>query len=234
MVGYRFDWGVLWTPPYRDWLAAGLIHTLAIGVASWGLALLLGLLVGLLRSVHSRALRTVGTLYVEVFRNIPLLVQLFLWYYAVPPLLGPRFLRMPDLNLYVAVIGLGTYTASRVAEHVRSGLNGVGLGQHWAGLSTGLTHLQLYRYVILPQAVRLVIPPLTAEFLTTFKNTSVLLVIGVLEVTGAAQRIGSLTFRGIEALTAAMAAYLAIGLTVVGLMSLIERRARIPGLYGRA
>ena len=234
MAGYDFDWSVLWTPPYRDWLALGLANTLLIGTVAWAMALFVGVVVGLLRSVRSRGLRTIGTLYVEVFRNIPLLVQLFLWYYAVPPLLGPHFLRMPELNLYVAIIGLGTYTASRVAEHVRSGLNGVGFGQHWAGLSTGLTHLQLYRYIILPQAVRLVIPPLTAEFLTTFKNTSVLLVIGVLETTGAAQRISSLTFRGIEALTAAMIGYLTIGLTVVGLMSIVERRTRIPGLYGRA
>lgn len=234
MAGYDFDWSVLWTPPYRDWFVSGLANTLLIGAAAWGIALVVGVLVGLLRSASSRGLRILGTLYVEFFRNIPLLVQLFLWYYAVPPLLGPHFLRMPDLNLYVAIIGLGTYTASRVAEHVRSGLNGVGFGQHWAGLSTGLTHLQLYRYVIVPHAIRLVIPPLTTEFLTIFKNTSVVLVIGVLETTGAAHRINSLTFRGIEALTAAMVAYLTIGLTVVGLMSIVERRTRIPGLYGRA
>lgn len=233
MGNYVFRWDVLWTSPYKDWLVSGIGKTLVIGASAWIIALGVGIVVGMCRAAASRPLRALGTVYVEVFRNIPLLVQLFVWYYVVPPLFGTAFIRMPNLNLYVAIVGLGLYTASRVAEHIRSGLNGVGKGQYWAGLSTGLTHFQLYRYVIVPHSIRLVIPPLTTEFLTIFKNSSLALTIGVLETTGAANRISSSTFQGIEALTAAMLTYLVIGLTVVGIMSLIERRTRIPGLYGR-
>lgn len=230
---YNFRWDILFVSPYRDWLVDGVKKTLLIGGAAWVAALVVGIVVAVMRSVESKPWRTLGTSYVELFRNVPLLVQLFLWYYAVPPLLGTKFLRMPNLDFYVAVVGLGLYTASRVAEHIRSGLNGVGRGQYWAGLSTGLTHGQLYRHVIVPHGLRLAIPPLTTEFLTIFKNSSLALTIGVLETTGAANRISSLTFQGIEALTAAMVVYLVIGLTVIGLMSIIERQTRIPGLYGR-
>lgn len=230
---YNFRWGILFESPYRDWLVDGIKKTMLIGAAAWLIALVVGVLIGLARTVQSKPLRAVGTAYVELFRNVPLLVQLFLWYYAVPPLLGPQFLRLSNLDMYVSIVGLGLYTASRVAEHVRSGLNGVGHGQYWAGLSTGLTHGQLYRYVIVPHALRLAVPPLTSEFLTIFKNSSLALTIGVLETTGAANRISSLTFQGIEALTAAMVVYLLIGLTVIGLMALIEKRTRIPGLHGR-
>lgn len=231
---YNFRWGIIFDAPYWGWLVDGIKRTLLIGATAWVIALTLGVIIGLFRSTASRPLRAFGTAYVEIFRNIPLLVQLFLWYYAVPPLLGPTFLRMPNLNLYVAIVGLGLYTASRVAEHVRSGLNGIGHAQYWAGLSTGLTQLQLYRYVVMPHAIRIAIPPLTTEFLTIFKNSSLALTIGVLETTGAANRISSFTFQGIEALTAAMVVYLVIGLTVVLLMSVVERQTRIPGLHGRS
>lgn len=230
---YNFRWDILLQSPYRGWLIDGLKKTLLIGAAAWVIALTVGVVIGLFRSVQTRPLRSFGTAYVELFRNVPLLVQLFLWYYAVPPLFGMKLLRMPNLDMYVAILGLGLYTASRVAEHVRSGLNGVGQGQYWAGLSTGLTHGQLYRHVVVPHALRIAIPPLTSEFLTIFKNSSLALTIGVLETTGAANRISSLTFQGIEALTAAMVVYLIIGFIVIGLMSVVERHTRIPGLYGR-
>lgn len=230
---YKFRWDILFDAPYLGWLIDGVKKTLLIGSAAWVIALIAGVVVGLFRVLPSRPLRAIGTGYVELFRNIPLLVQLFLWYYAVPPMLGTKFLRLPNLNLYVAVVGLGIYTAARVAEHVRSGLSSVGRGQYWAGSSTGLTQYQLYRFIIVPHALRIAIPPITTEFLTIFKNSSLALTIGVLETTGAANRVSSFTFQGIEALTAAMVVYLTIGLTVVGLMSMIERYTRIPGLYGR-
>ncbi len=137
------------------------------------------------------------------------------------------------LNYYVAIIGLGLYTASRVAEHVRAGFASIGQGQYQAVLSTGMTHLQMYRYVIIPYALRVIIPPLTTEFLTIFKNSSVAMTIGVAETTFISYKIDNETFHGLEATTGAMAVYLVLGFAVVKLMSFIESRFRIPGLVSR-
>jgi len=230
---YVFDWSVLWREPYGHWMLQGILLTLQIGIISWIIALLLGILIGTMRTVRWKPLRLIGTAYVEFFRNIPLLVQLFFWYFAIPPLIGPWLNRLTNLNYYCAIFGLGIYTASRVAEHVRSGLNTVPPGQRFAALSFGLSYLQMYRYVIIPYAIRLMIPPLTTEFLTIFKNSAITMTIGVLETSGMAYQIDAYTFHGLEATTGAIVVYLIIGLTVIISMGWLERRLRIPGLIKR-
>jgi len=237
MLAYKFDWGVLWRQPYGEWLLEGLWLTIQLGALAWVIALSLGILFGTLRSVRSWPLRFVGTLYVEVFRNVPFLVQLFFWFYAGPMLFGRtlqfKINAVSGLNYWVAIFALGLYTASRVGEHVRAGFASIGQGQYEAVLSTGMTPLQMYRHVIIPHALRLIIPPLTTEFLTIFKNSAVAMTIGVAETTFMSYKIDEQTFHGLEATTGAMAIYLLLGMAVVKLMNLIETRFRIPGLITR-
>ncbi|MGE5256149.1 MAG: amino acid ABC transporter permease [Hyphomicrobiales bacterium] len=237
MLAYKFDWGVLWRQPFGEWLLQGLWLTIQLGCLAWIIALSLGVFFGTLRSVQSRPLKIIGAIYVEVFRNVPFLVQLFFWYYAGPMLFGKtlqfKINAISGLNYWVAIFALGLYTASRVAEHVRAGFASIGHGQYEAVLSTGMTHFQLYRHVIIPHALRLIIPPLTTEFLTIFKNSSVAMTIGVAETTFMSYKIDEQTFHGLEATTGAMAIYLLLGMAVVKLMNLLESRFRIPGLVSR-
>jgi len=237
MLAYSFDWSVLWRQPYGEWLLHGIWYTLQIGFLAWILALTLGIAIGTLRVSNRAWLRFLGTAYVEFFRNVPFLVQLFFWYYAGPMLFGKtiqfKINSISGLNYYIAIIALGLYTASRVAEHVRAGFASIGQGQYQAALSTGMTHFQMYRCVIVPLALRLIIPPLTLEFLTIFKNSSVAMTISVAETTFMSYKIDSETFHGLEATTGAMLVYLVLGMTVVKLMGIVENRFKIPGLVSR-
>jgi len=234
---YDFDWGVLWHQPYGMWLLEGLWLTIKIGFLAWIIAFFLGIFVGTLRVTPWRGLRFMATAYTEVFRNIPFLVQLFFWYYAGPMVfgedLGRQINRIMGLNYYTAIFALGLYTASRVAEHLRAGFASIGRDQYLAVLSTGMTQYQMYRYVIIPYALRIIMPPLTTEFLTIFKNSSVAMTIGVAELTFMSYRIDAETFHGLEATTGAMAIYLILGLTVVRIMNIVENKFKIPGMIGR-
>jgi glutamate/aspartate transport system permease protein len=237
MLAYKFDWSVLWRQPYGDWMLNGIWLTLQLGFLAWIIALTLGIVMGTIRASNWRLLRFLGTVYVEIFRNVPFLVQLFFWYYAGPMLFGKtlqfKINSIQGLNYYVAIAALGIYTASRVAEHVRAGFASIGYGQYQAVLSTGMTHFQMYRYVIIPHALRLIIPPITTEFLTIFKNSSVAMTISVAETTFASYKIDSETFHGLEATTGAMIVYLVLGMAVVKFMGIIEARFKIPGLISR-
>lgn len=235
---YNWNWGVLLQEPYLGWLISGVGWTIAVASAAWVIAFTLGSIVGVARTLPNRWARGAATAYVELLRNVPLLVQLFIWYFVVPELLPDdwgrwvkRDLPLPEYT--TAVIGLGFYTASRVAEQVRSGIESISRGQSMAGYASGLTTLQLYRYVLLPVAFRVIVPPLTSEFLTIFKNSSLALTIGVLELTAQSRQITEYTFQGFEAFTAATVMYVVITLTVTAGMSLVERRARIPGFIAK-
>jgi glutamate/aspartate transport system permease protein len=160
---------------------------------------------------------------------------MFLWYFVFPELLPndsgmwvKREMPMPEFT--TAAICLGLYTASRVAEQVRSGIQSVGQGQNNAGLATGLTTVQVYRYILLPVGYRIMIPPLTSEFLTIFKNSSVALTIGVLEITAQARQIEEYTFQGFEAFTTATILYIIVTSIVMILMRVVEGRVSIPGM----
>ena len=236
-IAYQFDWSVLWKEPYGYWLLQGVWVTLKLGFFGWIIALFLGIVIGTMRVVPWKPLRFFATAYTEVFRNIPFLVQLFFWYYAGPLLFGARLAhvinRIMGLNYYVAIFALGLYTASRVAEHMRAGFASIDKDQYMAVLSTGMTQFQMYRYVIIPYALRLILPPLTTEFLTIFKNSSIAMTIGVAELTFMSYRIDAETFHGLEATTGAMLIYLILGLTVVRIMGFFESRYKIKGLIGR-
>jgi glutamate/aspartate transport system permease protein len=236
---YRWDWSVLVSQPYLGWLLAGLGWTLLVAGAAWVLALAVGVTVGVLRTLPNRAARTFGTAYVETFRNVPLLLQLFVWYFVLPELLPApvgnwikRDLPLPEY--WTAVIGLGLFTAARVAEQTRAGIQAIGRGQATAAAASGMTLAQSYRYILLPLAARNVLPPLTSEFLNVVKNSSLALTIGLLELTGQSRQIESATFHGIEAFTAATLTYVVLTTAVIVALRAVERLVAIPGLMARA
>ena len=236
-LAYKFDWSVLWREPYGEWMLQGIWLTLQLGFLAWIIALSLGVFLGTMRAAPWKLLRLVSTIYVEVFRNVPFLVQLFFWFYAGPMIFGKtlqfKINAISGLNYYSAVVGLGLYTASRVAEHVRAGFASIGQGQYQAALSTGMSQWQMYWHIMIPHALRLILPPLTTEFLTIFKNSSVAMTIGVAETTFMSYKIDSDTFHGLEATTGAMFVYLVLGMVVVKTMSYFEKKFRIRGLVGR-
>ncbi len=224
---------------YLDWLLSGLGWTLALAVSGWVLAFLMGTLVGVGRTVQNRMLSGVSRAYVEIFRNIPLLVQLFLWYFVLPELLPSKMgdwiknLAPPWGSFTPAVLCLGLYTASRVAEQVRAGIEALPKGQQEATAALGLTTWQSYAFVLLPQALRLVIPSLTSELMAIYKNTSVALTIGLLELTAQARLMSEATFQTFTAFGSATVVYLVLALAAYRIMNYIDQRTKIPGMESR-
>jgi glutamate/aspartate transport system permease protein len=243
-MNYNWNWGILFQPSpegqgtYLDMLMIGLGWTVATGILAWILALALGSIVGVARTLPSKTAERLGFAYVEFFRNVPLLVQLFLWYFVLPELLpaswGRWLKQLPDAPFYTAVGGIGFYMSARVAEQVRSGIASMPRGQRQAALATGLTLAQAYRYVLLPMAYRVVLPPLTSEFLNTLKNTSVALTIGLLELTSRARAMQEFSFQVFEAFSVATLLYLVLNLVVVFAMRWLERRVAVPGYIAGA
>ena len=241
-MGYNWHWQVLLetepggTGSYLQYLIVGLGWTLATALVAWVLALAIGSVVGTLRTTRLTWAVRLGTLYVEVFRNIPLIVQMFLWFFVMPELVpkavGDWIKQMPPpWGSYVpAVLSLAVYTSVRIAEQVRAGVNSLPRGQRMAGVAMGLTEAQTYRYVILPQTFRILLPPLTSEFMNVIKNSSVALTIGLLELTGRARAMQEFSFRVFEAFATATVIYLLVNLVVVLAMRALERKVRVPGL----
>jgi glutamate/aspartate transport system permease protein len=241
-VKYNWNWGIFWqlSPDgrgtYLDTLVAGLGWTLATALAAWIIALVLGMVVGVIRTMPLPWLRRLGDAWVEVFRNIPLLVQMFLWFFVVPELLpvsvGTWLKQLPRSAFYTAVVCLGLYTSARVAEQVRAGIQSLNRGQGMAGVALGLTLPQTYRFVLLPMALRIVMPPLTSEFLNVIKNSAVALTIGLVELTASARSIQEFSFQVFEAFTAATLIYMVLNLLVVMGMRWLEKKLAVPGLIG--
>jgi glutamate/aspartate transport system permease protein len=239
---YNWNWGIFWqlSPDgrgtYLDTLIAGLGWTLATALSAWIIALAIGIVVGVVRTTPLRTFQRLGDAYVELFRNIPLLVQMFLWFFVVPELLpatvGTWLKQLPNSAFYTAVVCLGFYTSARVAEQVRAGIQALPRGQRMAGTAVGLTLPQTYRHVLLPLALRIVMPPLTSEFLSIIKNSAVALTIGLVELTASARSIQEFSFQVFEAFTAATLIYLLLNLVVVTGMRWLERRVAVPGLIG--
>jgi glutamate/aspartate transport system permease protein len=238
-MNYNWNWGIFWEPSpegvgtYFDMLLSGLRWTLATAVLAWVLALLFGSIVGVLRTLPSKPAAYFASAYVEFFRNIPLLVQLFLWFFVLPELLpqtaGLWLKQMPNAPFWTAAIGIGFYMSARVAEQLRAGIYALPRGQTMAAKALGLKTWQTYVYVLLPMAYRIILPPLTSEFLNTIKNTAVALTIGLLELTGRARSMQEFSFQVFEAFTAATILYLLVNAVVVFTMRYIERRVAVPG-----
>lgn len=216
----------------------GLLTTLGLSLAAWCLAVVLGICIAACRVYPGRTSRVLGLGYVLVFRNIPFLVQLFFWYFAAPLLLPCTvqawvYDTVPDYALLCGAVGLGMYTASRVAEQFRAGLLAIPEDQYRAAYATGLRPGQVYGYVILPYAFRIIIPAFTTEFLTCFKNSALTMTIGVMEITHTAYVIDSFTWHGLETTTAASLCYLTIAQAVALVMWRVEKKWAVPGLIRR-
>jgi glutamate/aspartate transport system permease protein len=238
-VNYHWNWLIFWEPSpngtgnYLDMLLSGLLLTIETAICAWVLALVFGAIVGVLRTLPSKSASWFGFGYVEFFRNMPLLVQLFLWFFVLPELLprswGLWLKQLPHAPFYTAVIGIGLFMSARVAEQLRAGITALPRGQAQAATALGLTTLQSYRYILLPMAFRIILPPLTSEFLNTIKNTSVAITIGLIELTGEARSMQEFSFQVFEAFTAATVLYLLVNIVVVIGMRLLERGLAVPG-----
>jgi len=238
---YRWHWGVFLqrTPDgnatYLAWLWLGLKWTVVLSLSAWIVALIVGTILGVLRTVPNRWLSGLAAAYVAVFRNIPLLVQLFIWYFVMPELvpvrMGDWFKQLnPILQGFVASwLCLGLFTAARITEQVRAGIEALSRGQKGAGLAMGLSLPQTYRYVLVPMAFRIILPPLTSEFLNTIKNSAVATTIGFIELSRQAQQLVDYTAQPYEAFIAVTLLYLAINAVVMVFMHWLEGRSRVPG-----
>ena len=227
---------MLWTGQSGHWLLQGLLTTLELSALAWVLAVALGILSGALRTVRFPPLRWAATFYVEFFRNVPLLVWMFFWYFGVPPLL-PRGVQDWVFNhgaeFWAGMLALGVYHGARISEVIRSGIQSIPRTQFEASMAIGLTTFQAYRLIILPVALRLIVPPATNESLNLLKNSSVALTISVAELTFQTRQIETYTAKAIEALTAGTLIYLVLCLSIATIMARVERRYAIPGLIAR-
>jgi glutamate/aspartate transport system permease protein len=240
-VAYHWRWGVFLEPvpsggaTYLDWIVAGLEVTAAVSFTAWLFALAIGSVMGVLRTVPNRLLNFIGAAYVEMFRNVPLLVQLFVWYYVVPEI-APTALGnwMKQMNPFVqgffaATACLALFTGARVTEQVRAGIQSLAKGQRAAALALGLNMRQTYHYVLMPMAFRIIIPPLTSEFLNIFKNSAVASTISLLELAAMGRQLVDYTAQPYESFIAVTVLYLALNAIIMGVMRVVEARARVPG-----
>jgi glutamate/aspartate transport system permease protein len=213
---------------YLDWMLSAWGWTVSVSLLALLLALVIGSFVGTLRTLQGRPVVVrLGDAWVELFRNIPLLVQIFLWYHVMPTLV-PAMKGVPGFAL--VVLALGFFTSARIAEQVRSGIQALPRGQRHAGMAMGFTTFQTYRYVLLPMAFRIIIPPLTSETMNIFKNSSVAFAVSVAELTMFAMQAQEETSRGIEVYLAVTACYIVSAFAINRIMAFIEKRARIPGM----
>ncbi|AYQ27099.1 MULTISPECIES: amino acid ABC transporter permease [unclassified Polaromonas] len=212
---------------YLQWMFDAWGWTLSVAGASWVIAMLCGALIGTLRTLpNSPWLVRFANAWVELFRNVPLLVQIFIWYFVVPKI----FPAMKDLPSFVLVVfALGFFTSARIAEQVRAGVQALPRGQRYAGMAMGFTTLQTYRYVILPMAFRIIIPPLTSESMNLLKNSSVAFAVSIAELTMFAMQAQEETSRGIEIYLAVTALYAVSAFAVNRVMAFVEKKVQIPG-----
>lgn len=212
---------------YLQWMFDAWGWTLAVAGASWVIAMLFGALVGTLRTLpNSPWLVRFANAWVELFRNVPLLVQIFIWYFVIPKI----FPAMKDLPSFILVVfALGFFTSARIAEQVRAGVQALPRGQRYAGMAMGFTTFQTYRYVILPMAFRIIIPPLTSESMNLLKNSSVAFAVSIAELTMFAMQAQEETSRGIEIYLAVTALYAVSAFAVNRVMAFVEKRVQIPG-----
>jgi glutamate/aspartate transport system permease protein len=232
-MGSNWDWQVFLTDPggkyptYLQWMLSAWGWTVSVSILALIVALVVGSLIGIIRTLpDSPWLVRLGNAWVELFRNIPLLVQIFLWYHVIPALI-PVMKSVPSFVL--VVLALGFFTSARIAEQVRSGIQALPKGQRYAGMAVGFTTPQYYRYVILPMAYRIILPPLTSETMNIFKNSSVAFAVSVTELTMFAMQAQEETSRGIEVYLAVTALYVVSAFAINRIMAFIEKKTRVPG-----
>lgn len=244
-MDYTWNWQIFWQPvggsneTYWMLLARGLAWTVSTALAAWFLAFFIGIVVGAARTSSKEAVSGGAYAFTEFFRNIPLLVQMFFWFFVFPEIMPDPIgmwlkRQLPNPSFVCAIVALTLYTSARVAEQIRAGIMSLPKGQHQAAKALGLTTVQCYTSVILPQALRIMIPTLTSDFMGTFKNSSVAYGIGLIELTGAAEKMNEYTFQGFETFTAATVLYIFVAMVVSRIMGFLENRFSVPGLIGNS
>ena len=214
---------------YLNWIVSAWGWTLSVALLALVVALVAGSLMGIFRTTPSKWLVGLGNAWTELFRNIPLLVQIFLWYHVLPSI----FTVLRGLPSFILVVfALGFFTSARISEQVKAGIQALPKGQRYAGLAMGLTLPQTYRYVLLPMAFRIVIPPLTSESMNIIKNSSVAFAVSIAELTMFAMQAGEETSRNVEMYLAVTALYFVSAFTINRIALVIENRVRVPGMIG--
>jgi glutamate/aspartate transport system permease protein len=209
---------------YLNWILSAWGWTLSVAVLALIVALVVGSLIGILRTTPDKRLVFIGNAWTELFRNIPLLVQIFLWYHVLPSI----FTSLRTLPSFVLVVfALGFFTSARISEQVKAGIQSLPRGQRYAGLAMGLTLPQTYRYVLLPMAFRIVIPPLTSESMNIIKNSSVAFAVSIAEL-----QAGEETSRNVEMYLAVTGLYFVSAFAINRIALVIENRVRVPGMIG--
>jgi len=231
VLKYHFDWSVVLSGKYLDWLISGVKVTIQLSALSIVLSFLLGLVIAVMRMSRVRPVRWFALGYLEFFRNTPLLVQIFFWYfgsYKILPTAVNDWLVSTNFEFASAVIALTIYTSAFIAEDIRSGVLSIPKEQMEAAQSSGFSYIRSMRYIILPQAVRITIPPLINQFLNLTKNSSLAMTIGVAELTYQARQVESYTFKGFEAFTAATLVYLAMSVVITAMVTWYSRTILSP------
>jgi len=226
VFNYHFDWAIITSGQYFEWILSGVKVTLQLSVVSVALSFILGLLIAVMRMSNVKPILWFSHAYLEFFRNTPLLVQIFFWYfgsYKILPMVVNDWLNTMNFEFAAAVIALTIYTSAFIAEDIRSGVRSIPKEQMEAARSSGFSYLRSMYYIILPQAVRLTIPPLINQFLNLTKNSSLAMTIGVAELTYQARQVESYTFKGFEAFTAATLVYLGLSLIITWLLMLYSK-----------
>jgi glutamate/aspartate transport system permease protein len=214
---------------YLNWILSAWGWTLSVAVLALVVSLVVGSLMGIFRTTPSKSLVYLGNAWTELFRNIPLLVQIFLWYHVLPSI----FTSLRSLPSFVLVVfALGFFTSARISEQVKAGIQALPRGQRYAGLAMGLTLAQTYRYVLLPMAFRIVIPPLTSESMNIVKNSSVAFAVSIAELTMFAMQAGEETSRNVEMYLAVTGLYFISAFSINRIALFIENRVRVPGMIG--
>ena len=232
----KWDWQILLNDTgggetYLRWMMSAWGWTCSVAVLSLIVALVVGSLVGILRTTPNPWFVGFGNAWTEFFRNIPLLVQIFVWYHVIPSI----FLSLRAVPSFVlVVIALGFFTSARISEQVRAGIQSLPQGQRYAGLAMGLTLPQTYRYVLLPMAYRIIIPPLTSESMNILKNTSVAFAVSIAELTMFALQASEETSRFEEIFIPVTFLYFISAFAINRIAAFIERRLRVPGMLGGA
>lgn len=244
-MGTNWNWGIFFeqapfgNTTYLGWLWSGFQVTIAVSFCAWVVAFLVGSLFGILRTLPNRFLSTIGACYVELFRNIPLIVQFFFWYLVAPELVGEKLGMWfkseldPNIQFFISsVICLGLFTAARVCEQVRTAIQSLPRGQKNASMALGMTLPQCYRYVLLPNAYRIIVPPMTSEILNLVKNSAIASTIGLVDMAAQAGKLLDYSAHAYESFTAITVAYIIINAAIMLVMSLLERKLRLPGHIG--
>jgi glutamate/aspartate transport system permease protein len=214
---------------YLHWMMTAWGWTLSVAALSLVVALAVGSIMGILRTTPNKAFVAIGNAWTELFRNIPLLVQIFLWYHVIPSI----FLSLRALPSFVLVVfAIGFFTSARISEQVRAGIQSLPKGQRYAGLAMGLTLPQTYRYVLLPMAYRIIIPPLTSESMNIIKNTSVAFAVSIAELTMFAMQAQEETSRGVEVYLAVTVLYFVSAFAVNRIAHVLEGKFQVPGMIG--